>query len=84
MAKTGHLVGVDPATGRVVVLRKGMDGKAVRQVDVLTFDEARDLRRQLMAALSGGSTDTVREIPTPEQVTLDLFDTTNDPERITP
>lgn len=36
----GHIVGLDPMTDRIVVLRKGQDGKASRQVDVLTNREA--------------------------------------------
>lgn len=84
MAKTGHIVGVDPITDHVVILRKGQDGKAVRQVDVLTTAEAKILRHDLLAAIVGAPIGgDVREIPTPEQVTLDLFATT-EPERPTP
>ena len=84
MAKTGHIVGVDPITDRIVILRKGQDGKAVRQVDVLDRAEAITLHCLLKDAIRGDvPVQTLHEIPTPEQVTLDLF-ATPEPERPTP
>jgi hypothetical protein len=72
----GHLVGVDPVADVIVVLRTGQDGKASRQVDLLTYAEAEFLERKIrqarMALLVGtmGSVPEIRKTPEPEQTPL--------------
>jgi len=79
MAKTGHVVGLDPMTGSIVILRKGMDGKAARQVDVLSITEAEQLGVHLRNAILAHAGEwpqhlvpTVNAAPEPEQAMLDL------------
>lgn len=83
MAATGHIVGLDPMTDRIVVLRKGMDGRATRQVDVLTGDEGQALVRGLEDALyaqrlarqgkpTPDDVPLTSAAPEPEQTMLDL------------
>lgn len=78
---TGHIVGLDPMTDRIVVLRKGADGKASRQVDVLTEREARALAAELEGAVVARRSlesvgvcrvPQITATPEPEQVMLDL------------
>lgn len=80
---TGHIVGLDPMTDRIVVLRKGADGKASRQVDVLTEREARTLAAELEGAVVAHrsimldrsafvSIPRVAATPEPEQTAFDL------------
>lgn len=80
---TGHIVGLDPMTGNIVVLRRGQDGKAVRQVDVITPAEARELHRRIRVALDvhdgrplhhgdRGMTPLIEPEPEPEQTAFDL------------
>lgn len=80
---TGHIVGLDPMTGMIVVLRKGQDGKASRQVDVLTVAEARELHRRIRVAIDvhdgrpvhegdRGLTPRIEAAPEPEQTAFDL------------
>jgi topoisomerase IA-like protein len=81
--KTGHVVGIDPVTDRIVVLRKGLDGRTVRQVDVLTEGEADTLQDDLERALAALRlrraglpnalhVEAVTPTPEPEQTMLDL------------
>ena len=49
-----HVIGVDLATKRVVMLRcSAIDGGPVRQVDVMTQREARKAARDLLRAADG-------------------------------
>jgi len=73
----GHIIGIDPVSERVVMLRKSaIDGLAVRQVDVMTEREARSAARSLLLAADGLAgrfpAQVVTQAPEPSQAAFDL------------
>lgn len=72
-----HVIGVDLATKRVVMLRcSAIDGGPVRQVDVMTQGEARKAAMDLLRAADGLAgrypAQPVAQAPEPSQAAFDL------------